>query len=157
MTPAPSSTRCPFRPETMELARRSCRSFGAMASICDAARNFRISRQSATGIEGGADRPRERSCRGAAYHAAQAFIFERTGKAAKSHNGVRSEFARLAKEDPRIDRSFAAFLARAYNLKAMADYAIGDDVGVSLSEAGQAIESAARFVACVSRLLEPHE
>jgi hypothetical protein len=34
------------------------------------------------------------------------------------------------------------FLARAYNLKASADYAIGDDVGVSLSEAGQAIEIA---------------
>jgi uncharacterized protein (UPF0332 family) len=92
----------------------------------------------------------------AAYHAAQAFIFERTGKAAKSHNGVRSEFARLAKEDPRIDRGFAAFLARAYNLKATADYAIGDDAGVSLSEAGQAIESAAQFVAGVSRLLELH-
>lgn len=33
----------------------------------------------------------------AAYQAAQALIFERTGKAAKSHNGVRSEFARLAR------------------------------------------------------------
>ncbi|MGJ0504993.1 MAG: HEPN domain-containing protein [Methylocystis sp.] len=49
----------------------------------------------------------------AAYQAAQALIFERTGKAAKSHNGVRSEFARLAREEPRIDRRFVAFLARA--------------------------------------------
>jgi hypothetical protein len=134
-----------------------------MASICDAARNFRVSCQSATGLEGGPDRPRQRPCRGGRsscssrrIHAAQAFIFERTGKAAKSHNGVRSEFARLAKEDRRIDRGFAAFLARAYNLKATADYAIGDDAGVSLSEAGQAIESAAQFVAGVSRLLELH-
>lgn len=31
----------------------------------------------------------------AAYHVAQAFIFERAGKIAKTHNGVRSEFARL--------------------------------------------------------------
>lgn len=91
----------------------------------------------------------------AAYHAAQAFIFERTGKAAKSHNGVRSEFARLARDEPHMDRSFSAFLARAYNLKASADYAIGDDVRVSLSEAGQAIESAERFVDAVSRLLAP--
>ncbi|MBI5312687.1 MAG: HEPN domain-containing protein [Methylocystis sp.] len=91
----------------------------------------------------------------AAYHAAQAFIFERTGKAAKSHNGVRSEFARLAKEEPGIDRSFSAFLARAYNLKARADYAIGDDISVSVAEAGQAIESAAQFVEGISRLLAP--
>jgi hypothetical protein len=46
-------------------------------------------------------------------------------------------------------------LARAYNLKASADYAIGDDVGVSLSEAGQAIEIAVQFVEGVSRLLAP--
>lgn len=92
----------------------------------------------------------------AAYHAAQAFIFERTRKSAKSHNGVRSEFARLAKEESRIDKGYATFLARAYNLKATADYAIGDDVGVSLSEAGQAIESAAQFVESISRLLEPY-
>jgi uncharacterized protein (UPF0332 family) len=89
----------------------------------------------------------------AAYPAAQAFIFERTGKAAKSHNGVRGEFARLAKEDPRIDRALPTFLARAYNLKATADYAIGDEVGVSATDAEQAIESAARFLDAVSRLL----
>jgi uncharacterized protein (UPF0332 family) len=89
----------------------------------------------------------------AAYQAAQALIFERTGKAAKSHNGVRSEFARLAREEPRIDRRFVAFLARAYNLKATADYAIGDDVSVGLSEAKLAIESAAEFVENISRLL----
>lgn len=91
----------------------------------------------------------------AAYHAAEAFIFERTGKAAKSHNGVRSEFARLAREEPSVDRRFVAFLARAYNLKASADYAIGDDARVSLSEAEQAIESAEQFVEAVSCLLAP--
>lgn len=78
----------------------------------------------------------------AAYNAAQAYIFERSGKIAKSHNGVRSEFARLAREEPRIDRRFVTFLARAYNLKATADYAIGADGRISLSEAAQAIESA---------------
>ena len=30
----------------------------------------------------------------AAFHAAQAFIFERTGKITKSHKGVHTEFAR---------------------------------------------------------------
>ena len=36
----------------------------------------------------------------AAFHAAQALIFERTGKIAKTHRGVHSEFARLAKQEP---------------------------------------------------------
>jgi uncharacterized protein (UPF0332 family) len=44
-------------------------------------------------------------------------------------------------------------LARAYNLKATADYATGAEGCVSLSEAAKAIESAAEFVEGVSRLL----
>lgn len=40
----------------------------------------------------------------AAFHAAEAYIFEQTGRAAKTHRGVRSEFARLAKAEPRIGR-----------------------------------------------------
>ena len=58
----------------------------------------------------------------AAYHAAQAFIFDNTGKAAKTHSGVRSEFARLAKDEPRIERAFPTFLARAYAFKETADW-----------------------------------
>jgi uncharacterized protein (UPF0332 family) len=42
-----------------------------------------------------------RSAYYAAFHAAEALIVERTGKIAKSHSGVRSEFARLAKDDSR--------------------------------------------------------
>ena len=38
---------------------------------------------------------------------------------AKTHSGVRSEFARVAKEDPKIDRKLASFLAQAYNLKSL--------------------------------------
>jgi uncharacterized protein (UPF0332 family) len=85
-----------------------------------------------------------------AYHAAQAFIFARTDKVAKTHSGVRSEFARLAKDDPRIDRAFSTFLAQAYNLKSIADYAVGSDVGVSLAEAEEAISNAARFLDRIS-------
>ncbi len=88
----------------------------------------------------------------AAFHAAQALIFDRTGKAAKTHGGVRSEFARLAKDDARIERGFVSFLARAYSLKEAADYAIGHDARVS-AEAAQAIEIAARFVEAIARLL----
>src|SRR5579885_2008089 len=71
----------------------------------------------------------------AAYHAAQAFIFARARKISKTHSGVRSEFARLAKDDRQIDRAFPAFLAQAYNLKSIADYAVGVDAHVSPAEA----------------------
>jgi uncharacterized protein (UPF0332 family) len=36
----------------------------------------------------------------AAYHAAEAYIFETTGKIAKTHSGLHGEFSRLAKDDP---------------------------------------------------------
>jgi uncharacterized protein (UPF0332 family) len=88
-----------------------------------------------------------------AYHAAQAFIFARTDKIAKTHSGVRSEFARLAKDDPRIDRALPTFLAQAYNLKSIADYAIGSNVGISLAEAEEAISKAARFLDRISSLI----
>jgi uncharacterized protein (UPF0332 family) len=90
----------------------------------------------------------------AAYHAAQAYIVAQTGKIAKTHSGVRSEFARLAKDDPRIDRAFPTFLAQAYNLKAIADYAVCDYAGLSAEEAHEAIGGAARFVDLVVDLLQ---
>src|SRR5579883_1382549 len=74
----------------------------------------------------------------AAYHAAQAFIFARARKVSKTHSGVRSEFARLAKD---------------YNLKSIADYAVGVDAHVSPAEADEAIKEAARFVKLISSLL----
>jgi uncharacterized protein (UPF0332 family) len=39
----------------------------------------------------------------AGYHPAMAFVVEKTGRAAKTHSGLRSEFARLARSEPRID------------------------------------------------------
>lgn len=53
----------------------------------------------------------------AAFHAAEAYIFKHTGKVASTHRGVRSEFARLARREPRIDRELTRFLATAYQLK----------------------------------------
>lgn len=46
----------------------------------------------------------------AAFHAAEAYIFEHTGKVAITHRGVRAEFARVARREPRIDRELSAFL-----------------------------------------------
>jgi uncharacterized protein (UPF0332 family) len=49
----------------------------------------------------------------AAYHTAEAYIYERTGKTAKTHRGLRSEFSHLARSEPRIDREHLTFLAQA--------------------------------------------
>ena len=89
----------------------------------------------------------------AAYHAAQAFIFERTGKVAKTHSGVRSELSRLAKNEPGIDRIFLAFLARAYTLKEVADYGIGPSPKVPPERAAAAIDLSDRFIELIARLL----
>jgi uncharacterized protein (UPF0332 family) len=59
----------------------------------------------------------------AAYHAAAALLIERTGSTARTHRGLRGQFARIAKDEPGIDRSLTEFLAPAYELKTLADYA----------------------------------
>lgn len=89
----------------------------------------------------------------AAFHAAQAFIFDRTGKVAKSHQGVHAEFSRLAKDEQGIGADARRFLAQAYNLKAVADYEIGPDSMVPMDRASAAIESAERFVVSISSVL----
>lgn len=91
----------------------------------------------------------------AAYHAAHAFAFERTGQVVKSHTGMRTMFARTAKADRRIDRTFASLLARAYKFKEVADYGVGSQGIVTVQEAQEVIDIAARFVDTITRLLPP--
>lgn len=62
----------------------------------------------------------------AAFHAAQALIFESTGKIAKTHHGVHSEFSRLTMGKLELDGLYV-FLSNAYNLNAVADYETGPD------------------------------
>jgi uncharacterized protein (UPF0332 family) len=89
----------------------------------------------------------------AAFHVAQAVIFERTGMVLKTHNGVQAEFLRLTKDAPRVDGELRAFLSRAYNLKAIADYETGSDSEVSAERATEAVEAGKRFVAHFGGLL----
>lgn len=90
----------------------------------------------------------------AAFHAAQALIFETTGKAAKTHQGVQSEFHRLARNNPHIDKTLPPFLSQAYNLKSIADYEIGPEADIPQEYSAAAIETAIRFVDSVGQLLE---
>jgi uncharacterized protein (UPF0332 family) len=90
----------------------------------------------------------------AGFHAAQALIFERTARIAKSHSGLRAAFARLAKDDARTDRTFTRFLARAYKSKEITDYGIGPQAVVSSAEAQEMIDLATRFVDRITEIVD---
>jgi len=94
-----------------------------------------------------------RSAYYAAFHAAEALIVEKTGKVAKSHSGVRTEFARLAKDDPRAGKGMTAFLAQGYKYKEIGDYGVGADAIVTMADAVAAIRSASDFLAHIGALL----
>ena len=90
----------------------------------------------------------------AAYHAAAAYVFNRTGKTVKTHRGLRSEFARLARNEPRIEREYLTFLAQAYEYKSIADYAAGPaTLSIGAADAKSAIATASRFIDRVAELL----
>lgn len=89
----------------------------------------------------------------AGFHAAQALIFVRTNRIAKSHSGLRSTFARLTKDDPHIDRKFTRFLARAYSFKEVTDYGVGPHAIVTSAEAKGMIDTAAEFVGLIEVIL----
>jgi len=92
----------------------------------------------------------------AAFHAGEVYIFEHTGKVAINHRGVRSEFTRLARREPRIDRELTRFLATAYQFKATADYGIGPAVApISADRAAAAITTAGCFIDTITQLLPP--
>ena len=82
----------------------------------------------------------------AGFHAAQALISEKTGKSAKTHRGVQAELHRLTKDDPRLDAVLRAFLGSTYTMKAVADYGTDPETEVSAAQAGEAIQTARRFV-----------
>lgn len=90
----------------------------------------------------------------AGFHAAQALISEKTGRAAKTHGGVNAQFHQLVRDESRVDDELRTFLGRTYNLKAIADYETGPGSEVSSERALEAIATAKRFVACMSDLLD---
>ncbi len=75
-----------------------------------------------------------------------------TGKEPKTHHGVQTEFARLARQDVRIGRELVAFLSRSYSLKTIADYDDGEPATLAEAEASldRAEEFLAVIVACLS-------
>jgi len=89
----------------------------------------------------------------AAFNAAQALIFERSGRVVKTHKGVRARFGLLTKNDQSIDSALRSFLESGFELKRIADYFEIGDRDISSEEARDAIETATRFVDSVAGLL----
>lgn len=87
------------------------------------------------------------------YHAAQAYIVDHVGKAAKTHNGAQSQFAQLACLEPRISVDLRQFLTTAYTLKAVVDYEFGEGSDIPHDRAQNAVTMAGRFVDCIADLL----
>jgi uncharacterized protein (UPF0332 family) len=88
-----------------------------------------------------------------AFHAAQALIFERTNRAAKTHRGVHGQFLKLVADESRVDPDLRRFLSQGYKLKAIADYETGPDAVVPLEQAAAAIETTDRFIRTIAGLL----
>lgn len=94
-----------------------------------------------------------RSAYCAAFYAAEALIIERAGNVARTHSGVRTEFARLTKDAPGGERALLTFLAQAYKYKEISDYGVGRGAVVTDEEANDAVDAAARFIERVTALL----
>lgn len=91
----------------------------------------------------------------AAFNAAQALIFERGGRAVKTHRGVKSRFGELTRNEPTIGADLRQFLEDGFKLKRLVDYPAIGDPDVSEADARSAVETAGRFIDAVSRVLDP--
>jgi uncharacterized protein (UPF0332 family) len=87
----------------------------------------------------------------AAFHAAQAILFERHGAVPRTHSGVHGAFGRLAAGEPSLGRSRGRFLPQAYRHKGNADYAVRRTRDPAA--AAEAIDAAADFVAAAEAVL----
>jgi uncharacterized protein (UPF0332 family) len=69
---------------------------------------------------------------------------------------LRTTFSRLARNEPRIAPEYLTFLARAYELKSIADYSVGPAARpITADAAARAIETAERFIDTIAQLLPP--
>jgi len=92
----------------------------------------------------------------ACFHVAQALIYQRTDKTAKTHRGVQAGFLLLTRDDPRVDPALRRFLSEAYEFKSVADYGTGPDAVTSIAEAQNAVATARRFVGAFGALVASH-
>jgi uncharacterized protein (UPF0332 family) len=89
----------------------------------------------------------------AQFHAAQALIFERTGKISKTHKGTATQFHKIARDEPDIPTELAGQLTGAYYYKDRADYHVGTSPPITPAQVQAAIATAQNFVAVVRQAL----
>ena len=89
----------------------------------------------------------------AAFHAAQALVFEKLGKTIKTHNGVQVEFLRTTKDDRMLSPDLRGFLSRAYNLKSVADYETGPSSVIGPDQAARSLAEGRLFVSAITQLV----
>jgi uncharacterized protein (UPF0332 family) len=94
-----------------------------------------------------------RACYLAAFHAAQALIFENTGRVAGPHAEVQAQFGRLVRKDPTCDAGLGLFLGRTYNLKVITDYEADPGAGIAPEYAALAVERSGQLIEFVARSL----
>lgn len=92
-----------------------------------------------------------RSAYYAAFHAAEALVYERTGRPAKTHSGLRASFAALASSEG--DAWMRKLLATAYDYKEIADYSLDRRDTIASSDARHVIEQARQFLDAVAARL----
>jgi uncharacterized protein (UPF0332 family) len=89
----------------------------------------------------------------AAFHAAKALIFERTGGHSKKHGSVHRAFADVTLTDACVDDKLRRFLPNAYEFKRVGDYETGLAAQIEAKDAETAVAEAKRFVSVVTSLL----
>lgn len=97
--------------------------------------------------------PAARSAYYAAFHAAEAVIFDKTGRVANTHRGVKTEFARASKDDPHLPDWMPTFLARAYRYKEISEYSVDPKEVVTMQNADDALRGATEFIELVREAL----
>ena len=93
-----------------------------------------------------------RSAYSSGLQAARACIFERTGRAVKTHAGTRAKFAALTRDDAGFAPDIHGF-GKTYPLKNPVDYKTGPKRHVWAETAAIALDTATRFVTCVEAVL----
>ena len=88
----------------------------------------------------------------AALNAARAIIFEKTGKATKTHSGVRAQLHTLIHAGLRFDADLANFLTKGFDVKQRADY--GPVLSIGKAEAEEFIKRAEAFLAAARAAIE---
>ncbi len=89
----------------------------------------------------------------AAFHAAKALIFERTGGNSRKHGSVHRAFKDVTLNDPLVDSALRGFLVKSYDYKRSGDYETGPAALVNTTDARDDVTEAKRFVSVVAALL----